>query len=177
MIPLAAADFDTGHHDALRLGAADLPDDDLLDAVRDWDLPSPSSPAQRAGERIAIAGADVVSNAPELARLTLNIAAVHHDAVAAGGRRLVYGGHTIAIALAQASRAVPGLLTVLGWHSADHVAPVHEGDRLTSSLQVERVVDAPSGGRLLHLRSRVFAQGDAGEDTLVLDWRFVGFTA
>jgi hypothetical protein len=30
---------------------------------------------------------------------------------------LVYGGHTIAVALAQASRALPDLLTVLGGHA------------------------------------------------------------
>ena len=40
---------------------------------------------------------DVVSSAPELARLTLNIAATHHDS-RVGGRRLVYGGHTIGLA-------------------------------------------------------------------------------
>jgi hypothetical protein len=55
---------------------------------------------------------DVVSSAPELARLTLNIAATHHDS-RVGGQRLVYGGHTIGPALAQASRLPPNLATVL----------------------------------------------------------------
>ena len=51
----------------------------------------------------------MVSSAPELARLTLNIAMVHHDAAASAGGRLVYGGHTIGIAAAQATRALPNL--------------------------------------------------------------------
>ncbi|NED65091.1 acyl dehydratase, partial [Streptomyces sp. SID10244] len=65
-----------------------------------------------AGEVYASSG-DVVSNAPELARLTLNIAATHHDERVGAAGRLVYGGHTIGVALAQANRALPNLVTVL----------------------------------------------------------------
>jgi acyl dehydratase len=142
--------------------------------VRDWVLPAPRGPRRQTGQHIRIAGADVVSNAPELARLTLNVAAIHHDAAAAGGRRLVYGGHTIAIALSQASRALPELLTVLGWHSCDHLAPVHEGDQLTSTIDVERVESLRGSGQVMHLRSRVAGRDpDSGTESLVLDWRFV----
>ncbi len=82
---------------------------------------------------------DVVSSAPELARMTLNLAAVHHDRSAArDGRRLVYGGHTIGIAAGHVSRALPGLVTILGWQSCDHTGPVHEGDTLTTEIHVER---------------------------------------
>lgn len=80
--------------------------------------------------------ADLVSGAPELARLTLNIAATHHD-WRVSGRRLVYGGHTIGLALAQATRLLPNLATVLDWESCDHTAPVHEGDTLYSELHIE----------------------------------------
>ena len=115
---------------------------------------------------------DVVSSAPELARLTLNIAATHHDS-RVGGRRLVYGGHTIGLALAQASRLLPNLVTVLGWQSCDHTGPVHEGDTLYSELHVESAEPTESGG-VLRLRSLVYAVSDsAGEpDRPVLDWRF-----
>ncbi len=118
---------------------------------------------------------DVVSGAPELARLTLNIAATHHDR-RVGGQRLVYGGHTIGLALAQASRLLPNLVTVLGWRSCDHTGPVHEGDTLYSELHVESAAASDSGasGGVLGLRSLVYAVSEkAGEpDRPVLDWRF-----
>jgi acyl dehydratase len=115
---------------------------------------------------------DVVTNAPELARLTLNIAAAHHD-LRAGGRRLVYGGHTIGLALAQASRLLPNLGAVLGWVSCDHTGPVYEGDTLYSELHVESAKPTEHGG-VLGLRSLVYAVSDsAGDpDRAVLDWRF-----
>jgi len=115
---------------------------------------------------------DVVSGAPELARLTLNIAAVHHDA-RVGGRRLVYGGHTIGLALAQATRLLPNLVTVLGWESCEHTGPVYEGDTLYSEVHVESATSTGQGG-VLRLRSVVYAIGDAADepDRPVLDWRF-----
>jgi acyl dehydratase len=113
--------------------------------------------------------ADIVSSAPELARLTLNVAAVHHDS-RIGGRRLVYGGHTIGLALAQASRLLPNLVTVLGWESCDHTGPVYEGDTLVSELHIEAAEPRPSGGGVLRLRSLVSAVGES--ERPVLDWRF-----
>ena len=101
----------------------------------------------------------------------LNVASVHHDSAAGGGTRLVYGGHTIGLALSQATRAIPGLVTVLGWHGCDHLGPVREGDTLRSTVEVEVVepVEPVAGGtRLMHLRSRV-----SSDDGPVLDWRFV----
>ncbi|QUR65968.1 MaoC family dehydratase [Mycobacterium spongiae] len=116
--------------------------------------------------------ADLVSSAPELARLTLNIAATHHD-WRVGGQRLVYGGHTIGLALGQASRLLPNLVTVVGWESCDHTGPVHESDTLYSELHVESAETTGNGG-LLGLRSVVYAVSDAGDgsDRQVLDWRF-----
>jgi acyl dehydratase len=127
--------------------------------------------------------ADVVSSAPELARMTLNIAATHHD-WRVGGQRLVYGGHTIGLALAQATRLLPNLVTVLGWESCDHTGPVHEGDTLYSELHVDGAVPLPGGrGGVLRLRSLVYAvPGGRSEatggtstgepDPQVLDYRF-----
>ncbi|NKY51649.1 MaoC family dehydratase [Nocardia vermiculata] len=115
---------------------------------------------------------DVVSGAPELARLTLNIAATHHDARVGAAGRLVYGGHTIGLALAQATRALPNLVTVLGWQSCDHTGPVHEGDTLTSRLLVESAEPLPAGGGVLHLRSQVYAHRGDAAPAPVLDWRF-----
>jgi hypothetical protein len=50
------------------------------------------STAARCGERVTDALRDTVTSAPELARLTQNLAAVHRDHTRGpGGRRLVYG--------------------------------------------------------------------------------------
>jgi len=148
------------------------------DPTAQWDgdvfrnkVPGPHFDPGLAGAVLRSTG-DVVSGAPELARLTLNIAATHHDS-RVGGRRLVYGGHTIGLALAQASRLLPNLLTVLGWESCDHTGPVHEGDTLYSELHVESAEASDHGG-VLGLRSLVYAVGESdGEpDRPVLDWRF-----
>jgi acyl dehydratase len=116
-----------------------------------------------------VGGGDVVTSAPELARLTLNVAKVHHDSVAGGGRRLVYGGHTIGLALAQVTRALPQLVTVAGWEGCDHVGPVHEGDTLRSRVLVGRMRPQPHGGSLVDLRCLVTA--DPAPERDVLDWR------
>ena len=69
-------------------------------------------------------------------------------------------------------------MTILGWHSCEHTAPVFEGDTLRSRLELERREPLPAGGGLLHLRSRVVAaRADGGEDADVLDWRFVAVLA
>jgi acyl dehydratase len=134
-------------------------------------VPGPHFDPALAGAVLHSTG-DVVSGAPELARLTLNIAATHHDS-RVGGRRLVYGGHTIGLALAQASRLLPNLVTVLGWESCDHTGPVHEGDTLYSELRVESAEPVAQGG-VLGLRSVVYAVSDSADqpDRPVLDWRF-----
>jgi acyl dehydratase len=167
----------------------DAPGDDLSaigvdvpgppsDPTAQWDgaafrnrVPGPHFDPGLAGAVFGSTG-DVVSSAPELARLTLNIAATHHDSRVAG-RRLVYGGHTIGLALAQASRLLPNLATVLGWQSCDHTGPVYEGDTLYSELHVESAEPTEHGG-VLALRSLVYAVGQPGgeADRPVLDWRY-----
>jgi acyl dehydratase len=178
MIPLHDPEGATGYDDDLTVVGTPVAEGDLLGAVQGWRPPKPKTAIPQAGQRFQLVGADVVSSAPELARLSLNVAAVHHDAVAGGGSRLVYGGHTIGIALTQVTRALPDLLTVVAWHSCDHVAPVHEQDRLLSAVEIERVDPLPGGGRLLHIRSIVSATGPiGGESTVVLDWRFIALAA
>ncbi|MCV7402607.1 acyl dehydratase [Mycobacterium fragae] len=176
MLPLSA---DAGpnaaeHADDLSKVGADLAAPPS--PVDDWDgdvfrqrIPGPHFHTEMAGA-VLHSSADVVSNAPELARLTLNIAAVHHDS-RVSGQRLVYGGHTIGLALAQASRLLPNLATVLGWQSCDHTAPVYEGDTLYSELHIESAEPAANGG-VLGLRSLVYAASDSDTVRQVLDWRF-----
>src|SRR4051794_542846 len=158
MLPLGPGAPDTGHADDLS-GIGDRPD--MARALSGLDLaalagmrrPTPPAP----GQCIEVVGGDVVTNAPELASLTLNVAQVHHDARAAGGRRLVYGGHTIGVAAAQVTRALPGVLTFLGWDSCDHTGPVLEGDTLRSTLTVEHSSPCEEGLHVVGLRSIVTA--------------------
>ena len=79
-------------------------------------MPGPHFDPGLAGSELRSTG-DVVSIAPELARLTLNIAAAHHDS--------------------RVGRLLPNLVTGLGWESCDHTGPVHEGDTLYSELHTE----------------------------------------
>lgn len=129
------------------------------------------------GQRLELRGGDVVSSAPELARLTLNVATVHHDEHATGQGRLVYGGHTIGVALAQATKMLPNIVTVVAWESCDHLGPVREGDTLYSSLEIAAVEPLPDGGGLVHLRSGVHAANPEGIRRSVLDWRFTALMA
>jgi acyl dehydratase len=142
-------------------------------------VPGPHFDAVGEGWGLEIEGGDVVAGAPALARMSVNVAMAHLDAGSTGdGRRLVYGGHAIGLAAAQATRALPSLVTILGWHSCEHTAPVFEGDTLGSRIELERREPLPGGGGLVHLRSRVTAaRADGGEDAEVLDWRFVAVLA
>ncbi len=172
MLPRRA---DTGHADDLD-GIGTGPVD--VNPAGHWDaaafrqrVPGPAFDPGMAGT-VLRSTADVVSSAPELARLTLNIAATHHDSRGSGSR-LVYGGHTIGLALAQATRLLPDLVTVLGWQSCDHIGPVREGDTLYSDLHIEAADPLPGErGGVLTLRSEVYAVSEDGPDRPVLDWRF-----
>jgi acyl dehydratase len=158
--------------------------DELSAATAGWNLAyyrdatmGPHFPGMVDGVTYRVDAGDVVSSAAELARLTFNLAAVHHDsAVGADGRRLVYGGHTIGIAAAQITRAFPGLVTILAWQSCEHTGPVYEGDTLHSDIQVEKCAPLVSGG-LVHLRSLVRARRTDGTTADVLDWRSIGLFA
>jgi acyl dehydratase len=185
MLPLRDGRLRTGHADELEAFSSELDAGALravtagwrLDAFRDA-LAPPHFAELTDGMMWGMEGGDVVSAAPELARLSLNVAMAHHDRGSASSRRrLVYGGHTIGIAAAQATRALPNLVTIAGWHGCDHLAPVYEGDTLYSELELERCEPLPDGGGLVHLRSQVRALRDDDTSDDVLDWRFVGVMA
>lgn len=130
------------------------------------------------GAMYALAGGDVVSSAPELARLTMNLAVIHHDRTATpSSERLVYGGHTIGLAAAQLTRVLPALVTILAWDDCDHLGPVHEGDTLHSTITIVRREALADGGGLVHLRSQVRATSPDGAVSNVLDWRLVALFA
>jgi acyl dehydratase len=177
MLPLRDPEAATGHADPIEGEPLAFDPIALTAPVAGWDLAAmDGGGAPGAGSVFELEGGDVVSAAPELARLSLNVAMAHHDRAAGqGGQRLVYGGHTIGLAAAQLTRALPDLATIVAWHACDHLAPVFEADTLTSEVEVERTEPLPAGGgALIHLRSRVRAAREDGAVADVLDWRLIG---
>jgi acyl dehydratase len=182
MIPLQDRDRETGHADDLAQIPEALDPAALIAAVPvHWQLdrlrasvPGPHHADLEPGQRFIVDAGETVTGAPELARLTLNVATAHTDAGgSAHGRRLVYGGHTIAVAAAHATRAIPGIATIVGWHSCEHLGPVFEGDVLRTEVTVE---DRTAHG-LCGLRARVAAIRASADAQPLLDWRFVAVVA
>jgi acyl dehydratase len=66
--------------------------------------------------------------------------------------------YTIGLALAQVSRALPNIVTVVGGDGCDHLGPVHEGESLTSVITAESTQPLPAGGGLAWLRIDVTAR-------------------
>lgn len=179
MLPLSGADVPPGPQDDLAVVGRQPSLAELGAAVAGWDLahfravvPGAHFDSLRVGQSWIIEGADVVSSAPELARLTGNVAMVHHEATAAGGSRLVYGGHTIGLALHQVTRALPAMVAVGGWTGCDHIGPVHEDDTLLSVITVQDLDALPSAGGLARLRVTVKATTPGQSSQPVLDWTF-----
>lgn len=173
MLPLRDPQAQTGHQDDLTTIGSPPDLGPLLATLQDWDLDAwqpPAGPQVEPGSSFDLQRGDVVSNAPELARLTLNLAHVHHDEFSQTAGRLVYGGHTIGLALTQLTRTLPQLITVAGWHSCDHTGPVREGDTLVTRIDVEDVDKLTDDLRAAHLRLVVRAR-DERSDRDVLDWR------
>src|SRR5581483_8295704 len=127
MLPMRSEAQRPGHADDLETISAELDPSRLTDCVEGWDLatyrrlvPGDHEPPAP-GTEFVIESGDTVSCAPELVRMTLNVAAAHSDPSSSGrGRRLVYGGHTIGIALSHVTRALPNLVTVAAWRSCEH---------------------------------------------------------
>jgi acyl dehydratase len=126
----------------------------------------------RAGQSWALEAGETVTCAPELARLSLNVAMTHTDATAGvHGQRLVYGGHVIGVGASHLTRALPDLATILAWRSCDHLGPTFEGDVLRSEIKLEELEPLPNGG-LVHARVLVSAQAEQDDEPRpVLDWR------
>lgn len=176
MLPLSSNSVNTKRTDDLSILGKPANFNSLLAQVSQWDLSEfPSSSNYAVGDTWVLEAGDVVSNAPEVARLSLNLAHVHHDEYAQGSR-LVYGGHTIGIALAQLTRTLPDLITVAGWHSCDHTGPVREGDTLVSKIEIEGVNEEIPGINSLSIRVQVYALRAQRDKAHVLDWKLVALS-
>ena len=159
--------------------AKDLQAGRLDEITPDWNLEplrafgGPSAATLRPGTRFALEARETVTAATELARMTLNLAMAHTDAVMGmGGRRLVYGGQVIGIAAAHLNRVVPSLATILAWRSCDHIGPTFEGDRLATTVEVQDVTPLPDGARV-GFRVRCDVEHPVAGPRPVLDWRLV----
>ncbi len=189
MIPCRLDSTQTGHADDLDRVGSPVSGDDLAAAVpRGWRLEhtlawrGPRATELEAGQAFAIESRDTVTSAPELVRMTLNMAMAHTDArLSYLGERLVYGGHTISMACAQIGRALPNLLSIIAWERCDHLAPVVENDRLRTTFTIADVhhLDAEDGGgALLRIEAECFAaRGNPEQESRVLDWRFWAWSA
>ena len=182
MLPLRDPDVETGHADDLAeipqaldpaAVSAAFPAGWRLDRLRAA-VPGPHFDELEPGQTFIVEAGETVTGAPELARLTLNLATAHTDATgSAHGRRLVYGGHTISVAAAHATRAIPAIATIVAWHGCEHLGPVFEGDVLRTELSVESC----AAGGLTDLRARVSAERPGADPAPVLDWSFVAVVA
>lgn len=190
MIPCKDPDVDTGRQDSFDALPQQLMLSELADAVPDWGLNEFSDRVHGnhfaelvSGSKFVVESRDTVTCAPELARMTLNMAMTHLDATKSiYGKRLVYGGHTISIAAAQMTRALPNIVTIIGWRSCDHLAPVFEQDLLRSEVRLGDKYPLESGGGLLDVEVEVYASRgseapESGDDIQVLDWHLVGLFA
>jgi acyl dehydratase len=181
----------TGHDDTFdwipeRIADADIlaviPSHWRIDALAPERYPVPA-PHLAPGDRVTVGPQDTVTAAPELVRMTGNIAYTHTDASRSYlGRRLVYGGHTISLVLAHITRALPHLITLLAWQGCDHLGPVLEDDILRSEFTLTSEQTVALGGCVLELHATSFARrrtddGTAHAESKVLDWRLVVWTA
>ena len=187
MIACRDASADTGRNDSFDWIPERLQDAQLNAAIpQGWQLAAMApehylvpAPNLAVGDRVVIGPQDTVTCAPELVRITGNIALTHTDASRSYlGKRLVYGGHTISITLAQIGRALPNMLTLIGWQGCEHTAPVLEEDIIRSEFSVTRATPVAAGGKLLELHALTFAKRavagkDGYEESAVLDWRLV----
>jgi acyl dehydratase len=185
MIPCKDPAARTGHEDSFEMIPEELDTAGLLALQPDWSLAAfrkfPGLHFEDIVEesQYLVEARDTVTAAPELVRLTLNMAMTHTDAGrSVYSNRLVYGGHTISTAAAQLSRALPNLITIAAWRKCDHLGPVYEEDILRSVVTIGRKFPLVSGGGRVDIRVEVFAQQSGSAitegETRVLDWLLVG---
>jgi 2-methylfumaryl-CoA hydratase len=115
------------------------------------------------GERLDHPDAMTIEEADHVqaTRLYHNSAQVHFDARGMAesrfGRRLVYGGHVISVALALARNGLGGVLKLAAWNGGAHVAPTFAGDTLRVFTEVLARGELPGRRDVGALRLRLCA--------------------
>jgi 2-methylfumaryl-CoA hydratase len=121
------------------------------------------------GERLDHPDAMTIEEADHVqaTRLYHNTAQVHFDAkkMAAdskfGGRRLVYGGHVISVALALAYNGLQTALRIAAWNGGVHAEPTFGGDTLRAFTEVVDRAEIPTRKDVGALRLRLSAVKNA----------------
>ena len=190
MIPCRDPKATTGHDADFSSIGSEISNSDIINAIpSNWNLTPLHSDVTglkareyKIGDVVSIVPRDTITCAPELVRLTLNIAYAHTDASKSYlDKRLVYGGHTISLVLAQLTRAIPSMVTVIGWAGCDHTAPVVEEDLIRTEFTVVDITELAGRGKLVDLHVEAHAarpskgNGDL-EESKVLDWRLSVWT-
>ena len=115
------------------------------------------------GERLDHPDAMTIEEADHVqaTRLYHNTAQVHFDAKAAAdsrfGKRIVYGGHVISVAMALAQNGLQTQLKIAAWNGGSHVAPTFAGDTLRAFTQVVEKAEVPDRRDVGALRLRLDA--------------------
>ncbi len=145
-----------------------LPVPDVMNLQRFADLAWAMPPgdyweAYDVGERLDHPDAMIVEEADHVqaTRLYHNTAQVHFDQVAMTGsrfgRRLVYGGHVISIAMALSQNGLGTALRIAAWNGGAHVSPTFAGDTLRAFTQVIEKAELPHRTDVGALRLRLQA--------------------
>ena len=115
------------------------------------------------GERLDHPDAMTIEEADHVqaTRLYHNSAQVHFDALGMAssrfGKRLVYGGHVISVALALAQNGLGSMLRIAAWNGGSHVAPTFAGDTLRVFTEVTEGAELDNRKDVGALRLRLTA--------------------
>jgi 2-methylfumaryl-CoA hydratase len=94
-------------------------------------------------------------------RLYHNSAQVHFDQQTMSssrfGKRLVYGGHVISVAMALSQNGLGTALRVAAWNGGAHVTPTFAGDTIRAFTEVVEKADVPGRRDVGALRLRLNA--------------------
>jgi 2-methylfumaryl-CoA hydratase len=116
-----------------------------------------------AGERLDHPDAMTIEEADHVqaTRLYHNTAQVHFDAHGMAdskfGKRIVYGGHVISVAMGLAQNGLNTGLRIAAWNGGAHVAPTFAGDTLRAFTQVIERAELPGRRDVGALRLRLSA--------------------
>jgi 2-methylfumaryl-CoA hydratase len=116
-----------------------------------------------AGERLDHPDAMTIEEADhvQVTRLYHNTAQVHFDARGMAesrfGRRIVYGGHVISVAMALARNGLATALATAAWNGGAHVAPTFAGDTVRAFTEVVERAELAGRRDLGALRLRLSA--------------------